>query len=470
MVDSIAMTLGAGSGVDITALVTSLVDNQYAVKNAQFTKQSETLTTQLSAVSQLKSAITGFSTALNTLIKGGTLASQATSANAGVVKATTLPGATLSGLSATVEVRAMAAAQVSNTAVAIPAATSVGTGSIQIAIGSYDSGSFVDGGTVIPPITIAAGEDNLSSIATKINAAKTGITASVVTDSTGQRLVMKGANGAAQAFTLSVTEDAGAPGLSTIEVGAGKTGTTSASTAADARVAIDGVEVRRASNSISDLIPGVRLDLQSVAIGSKVAIGSEVPTAALTQVVNDVVATYNELYALLKKETDPVTGSLKGDPAARNMLTQLRNLTLTDLTGAIDGSPSTLADLGVATARDGTLSVNASRLADVINRYPNAVVKMFADGVGATKRGLGGAIGAITTKVTSTQYGLGASEQSYTKAQSRLAESKDRIATAAEATRTRLTQQYSSSEARVAAYKSTQAFLTQQVAAWNSSN
>ena len=466
--ESIARALGAGSGIDITALVDSLVENQFALKTERLTQRGETITAQLSAVAQLKSGISGFSTALSTLVKSGSLQTQPTSANTAIVKTSALPGATLSGLSTSVEVRALASAQVSNTVDPVASGTAIGTGTLQFAIGSYASGSFVADGTTIPPITIAAGEDSLSAIATKINAAGTGVTASVVSDTTGQRLVLKGASGEAKAFTLSVTEDSGSPGLARLAVGAGATGTTTGTDATDARVAIDGVEVRRATNTISDLVPGVRLELQAAAIGTRVSIGATPATDALRQAVNDVVATYNELHAVLKTATDPINGSLRADPAARDMMTRLSRMALTDLTGGTSDTPRTLAEIGVATARDGTWSVNATRLNDALTRFPSSVEKMFADGFGASGRGLSGALQSLSTTITSRSFGLGASEERYTRQQSALSDEQLRATEQAETTRTRLTQQFATMDSRVAAYKSTQAFLTQQIDAWNS--
>lgn len=68
---NLANALGAGSGVDTTALVKSLVEAQFANKNAQLIKKSETLTAQISAVSELKSGISGFASALQTLAETG---------------------------------------------------------------------------------------------------------------------------------------------------------------------------------------------------------------------------------------------------------------------------------------------------------------------------------------------------------------------------------------------------------------
>ena len=53
---SISTTLGAGSGVDFTALASQLVDAQFAAKNAALTKKNTQLTTQISGLGQLIAA------------------------------------------------------------------------------------------------------------------------------------------------------------------------------------------------------------------------------------------------------------------------------------------------------------------------------------------------------------------------------------------------------------------------------
>lgn len=472
MVDSITKSLGAGSGIDIQSLVTSLVDAQYSVKTKQVETKAETLTAQVSTISQLKSGMTSFAAALSTLVKGGSLATAATSSNGGIVKASTIPGKQVATLNTSVEVRAMASAQVASTVQPLAAGATVGTGSVKIQFGNYDDqGVFQADAVDIPAIDIADGEGTLAGIAAKINAANppTGLTASILRDATGERLVLKGASGAARAFTVTAT-DGTTPGLAAaINVGAGATGTTIATPAGDARVAVDGVEVRRPTNVIDDLIPGVRLDLQSVAVGTRVSLGTTPATAALTQAVNDIVATFNELHKVLKAATDPLTGNLARDSGAREMQRQLRNLTLTDLVGSSGNGLKSLAEIGVGTARDGSLTVDSARLAKVLADNPAGVEAMFTDrGVGATGRGLSATLDTISLNVTGRAYGLGASETRYTQAQSALTVDKARIAEGQEKLKVRLTQQYSTMDARVNAYKATQSFIKQQVDAWNS--
>ena len=465
---SILNTLNAGSGIDTAALVSTLVTAQFDAQNRSLTNQQDKLTTQLTDVSNLKSAVTGFSTALSQLVTGGTLSTAATSSNSTIVKATTLSGASIANLSANVEVRQLAASQTAYSDGVTDQTAAVGQGTLTLTMGTatVSDGAmtgFTAGSATAIDITIDSSNSSLTGIRDAINAAKAGVTASIVKDNDKYRLVLKGQSGAAQAFTLSVAEDSNAPGLSALAVGVGQTGTHIGNAAADAVVAVDGVPVHRATNSVSDLIPGVRLDLLSASPGTNVAIGSTPQIDALRQAVNDVVTTYNQVYATVKAAVDPATGSLRTDSAAKNLLESLRQLTLTSLSSATDGSPTTLAQLGVATARDGTLSVNASQLSTALTNYPDAIANIFSAG-----QGLSSALFNISSAATSSKTGLGLSETTYKSKQSDLTTQQDRLTTQEDDARKRFTLQFSSMDAAVASYKATQSFLTAQIAAWNS--
>jgi flagellar hook-associated protein 2 len=205
-------------------------------------------------------------------------------------------------------------------------------------------------------IDITSANSSLQGIADAINAKKAGVTASILTDADGSRLVLKGATGAAQAFTLNATEDSGTPGLAALNIGVGADGHHDQLTAQDAIVAVDGVAVKRPTNSIDDLIPGVKLDLVSAVPGTKVSLGTVAPTDSLNQAVGDFVDAYNQLYSMLQTATDAVTGPLKTDSAAKALMRSMSQLTVKDMTpGAATTEPHTLAALGVATNRDGSL-------------------------------------------------------------------------------------------------------------------
>jgi len=471
---SIISTLGAGSGIDTGSLVTQLVAAQFATKNDTLSKQSDKLTAQISAVGQLQSDITAFAQSLQTLISGGSLSTQPTTSNSSLIGASTLPGAHIGDISAQVEVDRLATAQSAATATSFTSrSATVGTGNLMLTFGTATvSGgamtAFTAGSAAPVNIAIDSAHNTVDGIASAINASKAGVTASVVTDADGTaRLMIKGATGSAQAFTLS----GDTPELQQLNVGVGESATTIGSAALNAQLKLDGLSVERATNTVSDLITGVQLNLNSASPGSLVTIGSATPADALTQAVNDFVTTYNQFIGEVQGDTNAATGVLYGDSAVSSLQRTLSQLTLTKLTKSTDPNvPSTLAEIGVGTNRDGTLKVDATQLANAIANNPDAVEAMFANGATASGSGLGGALSTMAANAANTTYGLAASTATYTVAQSKVADAQDKAKTDAQTMTDRLTSQFSNMDTIVASYKSTQTFLTQQIAAWNAAN
>jgi len=144
---------------------------------------------------------------------------------------------------------------------------------------------------------------------------------------------------------------------------------------------MDGVDTTHTTNTVTDLIAGVTLNLVSAKPGTTITLGVTRPTDAITQAVNDYVSAYNSL----KSEIDTATaigsggtgqGPLYGNSAIREMQRQLQKITSTALSSYPNG-PQTLAEIGVSTGQDGTLSVDANKLAKALSAYPDAVEAMF---------------------------------------------------------------------------------------------
>ncbi len=157
---------------------------------------------------------------------------------------------------------------------------------------------------------------------------------------------------------------------------------TRAQAAQDATIVYDGVEVTRATNSISDLVPGVKLDLKKAAIGTTVTLGADRPTTAITNAVTDFVDAYNSLKSILDEATAARSadgtggGALRGDYGIREMQRQLTKLTSTTLGGTGNG-PKTLAEIGVSTNRDGTLALDTTKLSAMLASNPDGVEALF---------------------------------------------------------------------------------------------
>jgi flagellar hook-associated protein 2 len=132
------------------------------------------------------------------------------------------------------------------------------------------------------------------------------------------------------------------------------------------------------------------------------------------------------------------------------------------------GAPTTLAQLGVGTNRDGTLKVDTTTLNRVLAANPDQVEAMFAS-TSSNALGLASTLSGISLTTSSSIYGLGASADRYTKAQKDLASQQDQVSLLSDAMNKRLTQQFSAMNSKVGFYKSTQTFLDNQIKAWNKS-
>lgn len=368
---SILTALGAGSGIDTGALVTSLVSASFDPKDQALKSKEDANTAKISTLGTLTSGIDAFATALQSLVAGGTLKTQPTTSDSSVVTATAQAGASIGALSAQLEVRQVATAQSNySTALTGGAATAVGAGGLTLTTRgrSFD-------------ITIDDSNNSLTGLAAAINATNTGstpsgVTASVVTDANGARLVVKGQTGAANDFSIAAKAGATADlqRFTTSQM-------SSAQSAANAVIRMDGVDASFSSNSVTSLIPGVTLNLVAAKPGTTVSLGFNRPTEAITQAVNDYVSAYNQLRGELNTAMAVGSGGsdqgpLYGNSAIKQMQRQLQQITSTALSAYPNG-PQTLAEIGVSTAQDGTLSVDSSRLSKALATYPDAVEAMF---------------------------------------------------------------------------------------------
>ena len=360
---SIITSLDVGSGIDTDSLVTKLTAAQKASLEDPITAKQTANAAQVSSAASIASDIAGFSSSLDTLISGGTLMTQPNSSTTGVVTATALAGSRLSNLSASVTVSSLATAQ------AIKAGVS---GFPTTADGSF---AITTGGAtksiVVPAGTTLAGFVGL------INASGTGVTASTLTSGSTTTLVLKGKTGTDNAFSVSGGGDAALSALAYDPAATGGNTMTASSSAANAELIVDGVAISRASNTITDAVDGVSLVLTAP---GTTTLSATRPTTAIISAVTDFVSAYNALKSELDAATAAATsttaaGALRGNATIREMQRQLSKLTTTPLTAS--GSITTLAQIGVKTGQDGTLSVDSPTLSKILSGYPDEVEAMF---------------------------------------------------------------------------------------------
>ena len=208
--------------------------------------------------------------------------------------------------------------------------------------------------------------------------------------------------------------------------------------AQDALLAVDGIVIQRATNSISDVYTGVTLNLLSTtATPAQVAVGRD--SSELSAKLNELVTAYNNAIsdfkilkgpANTKDPTDVYSGSLQSDSTVSYVISTLKTMFLRD-SSTTSGDVNALRDLGVSFQRDGTLAFDETIMTAALDADPDAVVTMLtADRenktyYGVSNRGLAGdAIKTLNDMIATT----GQINQQTTNANAQLSKYKDQLA------------------------------------------
>lgn len=450
MISSVAYSLGYGSGIDVGKLVTDLAAASRNPKVARFDTRAQAVQSSISAVAQARADLEGFSSSLAALVAGGTLQSQPRVADPSILDAKAIVGARLAGFSGEVEVTQLARGQTLASGFVAAASVPVGQGTLTLTVG-----------TTPYAIAIGAANDSLTGLATAINDARSGVTASVVNDTAGARLVLKGPSGVPSAFSLSSSD----VGLSTFTYPGAMT---LVQAAQNAEFKVDGLAYSRASNSVADVVPGVALTLKKVAVETPVAIGVTRAGNTLKTTLADFVSVFNEL----KGNVANARTATRGDQAMRTLDRQLSALVSQSVTS---GSPASLSAIGVKTNRDGTIGFDEATFNIAYARDPDAVEAIFSPTRDATRTaitdpGIGGALAALKTAATATNGALASLSTRLGKEASALATDRARMEARETAYKARLEAQFGNVDSRVGALKATQSYLDQQIKIWTRSN
>jgi flagellar hook-associated protein 2 len=418
-------SLGIGSGIDANSVISQLL----AVERIPLTKlqtQATAMQTQLSTYGKMQSAISTLRDAASALSKPDTWGQTVgTSSDASAVGVTT-SSATLAGQYA-VHVSALASVQ-SNVSAVYPSANSaVGEGTLRITLGSWGG----TGGTTFTPqagttaVDISAGPpvQSLSELRDKINAASAGVTASVVTDSSGARLVIRSnATGESNGFRIGVTDNDGnhtdGLGLSALayDPSAGVLTMGRALAAANASATLNGLAISSESNTLTNVVDGLSLTLNKVTT-APVQLTAAQDNESLKKAMNTFVTAYNDLNKLIFDQTkydssNKKGDNLQGDTAALSLRTQLRALV-----GANSPASSTftrLSDVGVDVQTDGSIKLNDTKFTQGLGNL-NEIKKLFANsdtvtpannGIATRLRTLADQMLGVDGSVKSRQEGL----------------------------------------------------------------
>jgi flagellar hook-associated protein 2 len=178
--------------------------------------------------------------------------------------------------------------------------------------------------------------------------------------------------------------------------------------AQDAMLTIDGLPVKKSSNSISDVISGVTLTLTKTNAGTPATVTVARDTASVVSAVNKFVSAYNAISKTFKDASayDPTTQTaaiLNGDSSIRGAQAKLRAVLSAPVAGGY-GQFSRLSEVGVSFQKDGTLAVDSAKLSKALESNFNDVAGLFAAAGKATDSLASYATSSSNTKAGS--YGL----------------------------------------------------------------
>ena len=381
-VDYLSAINSKGSGLNITQIVDSLVEAEKSPQESSIQTRIDTKNTAISAIGEIKSALSKLSTALSTLT--GNTSLNINSSSSAVTASISDPSVAVA-INSSISVTSIAKGQtlafedyVSNTSL-------VGAGSLLLEIGDWSSGSFVASPTISSKSLTVLETDTLESLKDKINALNHGITASVLGagDDTFT-LVLKGKDGKENAIRVTATESPSGSGLASID----NTTTNSSKqkvAGTDASFTVDGISLTRSSNEIDDLFTGYNVNLHS----STTINGTNTP-AELTGTV-DVNAAKTNLQSFVTAINDARTllndkifrgsstrkaGDLSDDPVIKSISSRLNSLTSNQLSG-FGANGVYLSNLGVRTEKSGLLSLNTSVLETELKNNPSSLDAIF---------------------------------------------------------------------------------------------
>jgi flagellar hook-associated protein 2 len=497
-------SLGIGSNLDIESIVTKLmsVEQQPLTRMA---KQETSYQMKLTGFGTLKGAISQFQTSVKSLSdvsKFQAVKSSVVDTSVATVSATSSAATGTYALQVTQlahNQKLVAAGVASDTAelgkgvITFDFGTIVGptdplTGNTNATLGPdgkyTNATAFTPGAAASKTVTIE-GASSLADIRDAINKAAIGVTAAIVNDGSGTpyRLTLtQQATGEASSMKISVagTDADGSPLLSTLlthdpmdPAHAMK----ETATATNAKFSVDGIAVSKASNTVSDVLAGVTINLMKENPGTTTALTVARDTASVSNAVTGFVKAFNDISQTLRDamayDATTKTGAiLNGEASVRTIQTQVRSVLATPISGASGGFTG-LSQVGVTMQKDGTLAVDSAKLTAALSSNFDGFAGLFAaipaSGTGATakpaSKGYAAQFDDLTTLLLSAGGPLTARTDGITASIKNLTKQGDDLSARLVGVEKRYRAQFTALDLSISSMNTTSSYLTQQLAA-----
>jgi flagellar hook-associated protein 2 len=377
----------SGQGIDVASTVTQMVAQLQGAEKP-YKDQLTALQSQDTVISNLGSLLSTLSNDITALTDpAGVLSGKQGSSSDTNTLALLSATSTATAGSHTVSVQQLA--QTSTEASSAVAATDTLSGSFSFHIGSGSSQT----------ISVDPVNNTIAGLAATINQAGLGVTASVVTDSSGSRLsLISQTGGAVGQITIDSNSISNTTAGSAVALTAGQPGQ-------DAVFTVDGIQTTSATNTITGAIPGVTMQLLGKST-TQVQVEIDNDTASMTNALSTLVKDYNAVISALSaqegKDTSGNAEPLYGSP----IISQLQQM----LSGALP------TQVGLSLNANGTLTLDTDQLTAALNSNFSGVQTFFQNtnsfGLNLAQAVNNAGTGSTKSMLTQAQNANGSAESS----------------------------------------------------------
>lgn len=485
-------SVGIGSGLEVQEIISKLV----ALEKSPLTTleaRADIIQTKISAYGEIKSLMTTLSDAAGVLSRdSGWNAMLLTSSNTSAVTPTITGIASASSFSVGVSQLAQSQSTVSG----VVAASTDLSGTIAIQLGSWTTTPGVpptptafaaDPTKTEIKIVIPSGTTSLAAVAAKINDSGAGVTATVISDASGDRLMIRSSStGEVSGFKITAPAaatdapeaSAGLKALTYDPLNAAS-GTTMTQAAQNAKATINGVAVSSATNELKGVIPGVSLQLSQVTT-TDALVTAKADTATIKTNIKAFVDAYNAVNTLLSDATKydstaKTAGVLQADSSTVGLMNMLRRMVTSSSMG---DTLTRLSDVGITMQQGGNLSIETLTTAQKATGRQDldsalagdltVLKKLFAGTDGdATSKGIAVKIKTFASDMLSLDGSITAKQDALNDEVERNGDEQDKVNNRATLLEARLTKTYTALDAKMATLTALSDYVTQQVAQWN---
>lgn len=388
---------GLGSGLQVDDLVSKLMSVE-SQPLTQLNNKEASYLAKVSALGSVKGAVSTFQAAVKTLQDASKFSSiKATSSNSDVadISATSKAAAAKYSL----QIEQLAQSQKLATKAFSSATSAIGTGKLTFTFGSTSGGAFTANPDKSSKAVSIPENATLNDIRDAVNKAGIGVSASVVNDGSGYRLVFSSTDSGVKNGLKIDSSDASLdafkfdPATATAYDPEAVPATTEPNVwvlqeAKDARFKLDGLTIVKSSNTVSDVIDGLTITLKQEpeAGDAPIALSVSQDNSGIKKTIDDFVKAFNDLNKVLNDSTafdtaEPAKGEMRkaavlnGESVIRTIRTQIRNAfnTVQDVGGAY----RLPADVGLGFNSDGSMKLDTTKLQKAIDSNPQDIAKLF---------------------------------------------------------------------------------------------